>query len=68
MPNNKFVRDVYNIDPSMPFVEDADGNLIGRPSVTCIGVFPYMLEDGTILMSYASLKRCFLGKLWTHLE
>lgn len=48
MPENKFVRDVYNIDPSIPFVEDADGNLIGRPSVTCIGVFPYLLEDGTV--------------------
>lgn len=45
---NGFVRDVYNLDPSLPFREDADGNLIGRPTVTCIGVFPYMMEDGSI--------------------
>lgn len=45
---NGFVRDVYNLDPSIPFHEDVDGNLIGRPSVTCIGVFPYQLEDGSV--------------------
>ena len=45
---NGFVRDVYNLDPSLPFKEDADGNLVGRPTVTCIGVFPYLMEDGSI--------------------
>lgn len=45
---NGFVRDVYNLDPSLPFREDADGNLVGRPTVTCIGVFPYVMEDGSI--------------------
>lgn len=32
-----------------PFHEDSSGSLVGRAAVTCIGVFPYLQEDGTVL-------------------
>lgn len=40
--------DIYSTIPSDHFMEDANGNLVGRAVVTCVGVFPYLLSDGTV--------------------
>lgn len=40
--------DVYESIPSSEFKQDEDGNLLGRATVTCVGVFPYRLADGSI--------------------
>lgn len=42
------VCDTYNNLHSEAFRQDANGYLIGRAVVTTIGVFPYLLEDGSI--------------------
>lgn len=40
--------DVYESIPSSEFKEDSDGSLVGRATVTCVGVFPYRMADGSI--------------------
>jgi len=42
------VCDTYNNLQSEAFRKDASGYLTGRAVVTTIGVFPYLLEDGTV--------------------
>jgi len=54
MPKPREIRekevrmDVYGAIPGDSFSSDEDGNLIGRATVTCVGVFPYLLQDGTV--------------------
>lgn len=42
------VVDVYKSFDDTVFTETAEGYLAGRAIVTCIGVFPYLQEDGSV--------------------